>query len=48
MAVSAIKVPAHHRINAENVYFYRIKANSIISVTQRVTQTRWRFELSGI
>src|ERR1700679_1544883 len=31
--------PAHHRINAENAYFYRNNANSKIAVTQEVTQT---------
>jgi hypothetical protein len=29
--------PAHHRINAENVYFYSTNANSRIEVTPKVT-----------
>src|SRR5476651_427853 len=39
---SRISGPAHHRISAENAYFYRNNTNSIIAVTQEVTQTRWR------
>jgi len=34
---SRISGPAHHRINAENAYFYRTKANSRIAVTPKVT-----------
>ena len=34
---SQISGPAHHRINAENAYFYRLFANSNIAVTPKVT-----------
>jgi hypothetical protein len=44
--------PAHHRINAENAYFYRSKANSILAVTQEVTheitRKHGRFDLSQL
>jgi hypothetical protein len=37
MIASAIYCAAHHRINAENAYFYRVNANSKITVTPKVT-----------
>jgi len=45
---SRISGPAHRRIIAESAYFYRNNANSIITVTRKVTQTRERFALYGI
>jgi hypothetical protein len=38
--------PAHHRIGAPIALFYRHLLNSILAVTQEVTQTRLRFGLS--
>jgi len=36
---SQISGPAHHRISAENAYFYRANANSKIEVSPKVTPT---------
>src|SRR5271168_1083384 len=41
-------VPAHHRIGALIALFYRQLINSILAVTQEVTQTHGRFDLSQL
>src|ERR1700733_1633340 len=40
--------PAHHRISAENAYFYRLFANSNIAVAPKVTPLSLRKRFGGL